>query len=388
MRSLSVISSGTATKSFFSFFIIFLLSLPAIAQAEGFETRAKYSILVDDSTDTPLFEKSPDERITPSSMSKLMTLYVLFDKLKKGTVALHDNFRVSEKAWRMQGSKSFMAIDSRVPIEDLIRGIIIQSGNDACIVVAEGIAGSEESFAGEMNAMAAKLALKGSHFNNSTGWPDPEHYMTVHDLAILAHRLIHDFPEYYSYFSEKDYTYNNIHQYNRNLLLTRNIGVDGLKTGHTDDGGFGMVASASRDGRRLIAVVNGLANEKERADESEKLLEYGFREFATVNFFKAGETVETAEVWYGRDKSVLLVAQNDIAITINKASKNNLAAEVLYDSPVAAPIHKGDHIADLVIKREGMGNVIIPLIAANDVEKLSFFGRIMRGIMYRLPGKK
>lgn len=365
---------------------ILLFSLQA--RAEGFETRAKYAILIDDNTDTALFEQLSDDRMTPSSMSKLMTLYVLFNKLKKGGVSLHDHFHVSEKAWRMQGSKSFMAIDSEVPVEDLIRGIIIQSGNDACIVVAEGIAGTEEAFAGEMNAMAARLGMKGSHFVNSTGWPDPEHYMTVHDLAILAHHLIHDFPEYYSYFSEKDFTYNNIHQSNRNLLLTRNIGVDGLKTGHTDDGGFGMVASANRDGRRLIAVVNGLANEKERADEAEKLLEYGFREFNTVNLFKAGEPVENAEVWYGKDKSVSLVAANDIAITINKLATNNLAAEVRYDGPVAAPIHKGDHIADLVIKREGMKDIVIPLTAANDVEKISFFGRIARGIMYRLPGGK
>jgi D-alanyl-D-alanine carboxypeptidase (penicillin-binding protein 5/6) len=171
-------------------------------------------------------------------------------------------------------------------------------------------------------------------------------------------------------------------------LLARNIGVDGLKTGHTDDGGFGIVASANRDGRRLIAVVNGLANEKERADEAEKLLEYGFREFDTVNFFKSGETVETAEIWYGKDKSVPLVAGKDISITINKLAKNNLTAEVRYEGPVAAPVHKGDHIADLAIKRPGVEDVVIPLVAGNDVEKLGFFGRIARGISYRFSGGK
>jgi len=378
MRSLSVIKYSAVILT------ILLTGFSASAQVQGLETRAKYAILVDDNTNTVLFEKSPDERMTPSSMSKLMTLYVLFDKLKKGAFSIHDSFRVSEKAWRTQGSKTFVALDSHVSIEDLIRGIIIQSGNDACIVVAEGISGSEEVFAHEMNAAAEKLGMKGSHFANSNGLPDPEHYMTVRDLAILAHALIHDFPEYYPYFSEKEYTFNGIHQYNRNLLLARNIGVDGLKTGHTDEGGYGIVASAAREGRRMISVVNGLESEKERADEAEKLLEYGFREFETINFFKAGEVVENAEVWYGREKTVPLVGGNDIALTINKYLKKNISVEVVYSGPIPAPIKKGDHIADLVIKRQGVENIVVPLFAGNDVEKLSFFGRIIRSISYRL----
>ncbi|MBN9543690.1 MAG: D-alanyl-D-alanine carboxypeptidase, partial [Alphaproteobacteria bacterium] len=228
--------------------------------AFALETKAPHAILVDYDTDTVIFEKEADVPTVPSSMSKLMTVYVIFDKLKKGELKLNERFLVSENAWRKQGSKMFLHVGSSVTLEDLIKGIIIQSGNDACITAAEGIAGTEEEFVNILNEKAKELGLTNSHFVNSTGWPDDNHKMSMRDLSILSKHLINDFPEYYSYFAEREFVYNNIKQQNRNLSLNRFNGVDGLKTGHTDAGGYGIAMSAQQKNRRLIVVVNGLSS--------------------------------------------------------------------------------------------------------------------------------
>lgn len=375
------------TSSFFAFLAAMLLiSTPARA----LETAAQYALLVDYDTGSVLFEKNAGESMHPSSMSKLMTAYVLFDRLKSGRVKLDDAFKVSEKAWRTQGSKMFVHVGDTVKVEDLIRGIVIQSGNDACVTVAEGISGSEEAFAGEMNRTAQKIGLTGSHFVNATGWPDEKHQMTPRDLATLASRIIADFPEYYHYYSETSFTYSNITQGNRNRLLGNDIGVDGLKTGHTDVAGYGITLSAKdpKSGRRQILVINGLPTEQARVDEGDRLLRYGFREFVNRTLARAGEKVEEAEVWFGREKTVPLVAEKDVMVTLPANAQSALRFTVRYNGPLTAPVEKGAHVADLVVvASEGtMPPMTIPLVAGEGVEKLSGIGKALANLKYLITG--
>ena len=249
--------------------------------ARAYETSAGQAILVDANTGTVLFEKNADEITFPSSMTKLMTIYLVFAHLADGSLHLDDELPVSEKAWRMQGSKMFVEVGTSVRVEDLLRGVVVQSGNDATVVLAEGLAGSEEAFAVEMTEMAQELGMTNSVFRNASGWPDPDHVSSARDLAILAQRTIEDFPQYYHYYAEEVFVWHDIEQHNRNPLLYNTPGADGLKTGHTEAAGYGLTASAERDGRRLILVVNGLASTQERASEGQRLIEYGFREFET-----------------------------------------------------------------------------------------------------------
>ena len=253
---------------------------------QAIETPAAQGILYDYETKSVIFEKNADELMSPSSMSKIMTIYYLFKKIKDGEISLDDEFEVSEKAWKKGGSKMFVNLKSKVRVEDLIRGIIVQSGNDACIVVAEGISGSEDVFSEELNELASEIGLENSNFTNSTGWPDKKHLTTVNDLLKLTIRTIEDFPNLYSYYSEKEFTYNNIKQLNRNPLLFKTIGSDGLKTGHTSLGGYGLVATVKNKDRRLILVLNGLKSSAQRSKESERLMKIGFRQYTNI---KVGE---------------------------------------------------------------------------------------------------
>lgn len=358
------------TKPFLTF-LFSLLWLPLTANA--FETKAEYAFLVDDETGAVLFEKNPDEPMYPSSMTKLMTIYMVFERLKNGTLSMEDTLPVSKKAWQKGGSKMFVEVGNRVSIADLLRGIIVQSGNDACIVVAEGLQGSVEAFANAMNEKAAELGMTGSHFKNASGWPEEGHVMTARDLAILSSKLINNFPEYYPIFAEKKFTYNGITQSNRNLLLWRNsIGVDGLKTGHTEAAGYGLTASAVKNGRRLIVVVNGLDSERERADEADKLLSYGFLNFRNQKVATAGEKIDVAKVWFGEQRKVPLVLQSDLIMTLPN-DKENITAKVVYNEPIPAPIKEGEKVASLVIEIPGMQNQQIPLVAGEAVPKLSGF---------------
>ena len=262
-------------KKFLLSFLLCLI-LPFAAEAEGVsqpETLAKEAVIIDFETGAVLYDKNADIKTPTSSMSKVMTAMVVFDAIRSGKLSLEQTLPVSEKAWRSEGSKMFVALNSQVKVEDLIRGMIIQSGNDACVVLAEGVAGSEENFTELLNAKAKEIGMSGSHFMNSSGWPDPEHYSTVRDLAAMAKYLITNYPDEYKYYSEKEFTYNNIKQGNRNPLLYKNMGADGVKTGHTDDGGYGLIGSAVREGRRVIMVLNGTASMQERADEASKLVE-------------------------------------------------------------------------------------------------------------------
>ncbi|NQV47853.1 MAG: D-alanyl-D-alanine carboxypeptidase [Rhodospirillaceae bacterium] len=371
--------------------LISALLLMVTFSAGAVETIAKSAVLMDAETGTLLIDKNATEPMAPASMSKLMTVYMVFDRLRDGRLSLDDTFLVSENAWRTGGVKSgsstmFLEPGKRVSVEDLLRGIIIQSGNDACIVVAEGLSGSEENFAAEMTERGRQIGLKNSTFKNATGWPNPEHRMSPMDLAVLAKRTIKDFPDYYRYFAETSFAYNGISQSNRNPLLYKNMGVDGLKTGHTEESGYGLTSSAVRGDRRLILVVNGLASKKERSAEPQRLLDWGFREYDNYALLKSGEVFEEAQVWLGSQPTVQLIVEADLTLTLPKKSRRDMKVTVNYQGPLPAPIKKGQQMATLNINVPGMDPVQVPLVAAADVEQLGLFGRLGAAFRHILWG--
>ncbi len=362
----------------------FLISLGLFVNiANAFETEAQQAILLDLETGTILYEKNADEKMSPSSMSKLMSTYVAFQAIKDGKIKGDTEFAISKKAWQTGGSKTFLEVDNKVKVEDLLRGMIVQSGNDATIAIAEGISGDEETFAETMNNYAKKLGLKNSTFKNSTGLPDPEHLMTARDLAQLAKAIITDFPEYYPYFAEKEYTYNEITQPNRNSLLGE-MGVDGMKTGYTEAGGYGLVSSAQQKGRRLITVVNGLGNDKERIEESRKLLNYGFSNFEVLKLFAADKELGKAKIWYGTESYIPLKTNQEVKILKKGKSADNVSISIKYNEPLLAPIKKGDKIAQLVVSLSENNKQYIDILAQEDIEKASWFRRIFQNAKIKI----
>ena len=349
---------------------------PASTPLGPVDTTARLALIIDADTGAVLLEKNADERMPPSSMSKLMTMYVVFDLLKQGRLTMDQELPVSERAWRMGGSKMFVQIGNQVKVSDLIRGVIIQSGNDACIVLAEGISGSETQFAETLNEYGRKLGLNASSFRNATGWPDPEHRMTCRDLAILARHLVNDFPEYFRIYSERSFVWNNITQENRNPLLGRVAGADGLKTGHTDEAGYGLTGTAKRGDRRLILVVNGLPSMAARREETERLMEWGFREFENVSLFRASETIEEAPVYLGDRLKVPLVGARDVVMTLPRQWRRNLQVKLRYDSPIPAPVTKGQELGKLEVSGAGVPPMSVPLLAGVDVARLGLIPRI------------
>lgn len=352
--------------------------------AAPIETIAKQAVVADVETGTVLLNKAAHEPMFPASMTKMMTAHILFEHLKTGKLKLDDTLPVSEEAWRKGGSKMFVRVNERVAVEDLLRGIVIQSGNDACIVVAEGISGSEAQFANLMNRTARELGMTNSHFKNSTGWPDDEHVASPYDLYLLAQDTIVNYPEYYPYYAEKEYIYNGITQPNRNLLLYRNVGVDGLKTGHTEAAGYGITVSGVNpdDGRRIIVVVNGLSSEKERADEAERLLVYAYRNFENKTLWQAGEPVTEAGVWFGEKAKVSLVAGKDIRMTIPQNDRDSIRITVHYTGPIPAPVQEGVEVGKLTVEIPGQAAKEIPLMTGEAVERLSAFSRIVPALQY------
>ena len=353
------------------------------------DVAARQVIVVEAATGNVLYAKDADTQMPTSSMSKMMTMYVVFDAIKNGKLKLDDKLPVSEHAWKQEGSRMFLNVGEQAKVEDLIRGVIVQSGNDAAVTLAEGLgSGSESAFADIMNAKAKELGMNNSHFVNATGLPDPQHYSTARDLATLALALQRDFPEDYHYFSELNFTYNNISQGNRNPLLYRNMNVDGLKTGHTDIGGFGLTASALRDGRRLIIVLNGMDDMQARADESAKVLDYGYREYGLYPVAKAGDVMAAPSVWLGRNKNVKITATQDALVSLPRAARSGLKAVVSFDQPIAAPVAKGQQIGTLTITAPGLETKIIPLVAASDVDQVGFFVRVFGKLGLLLGSKK
>ena len=349
---------------------------PADTPLGPVDTVARWAYIQDFTTGASLLEKQADEEMPPSSMTKLMTIYLVYERLKQGRMRLDDELPVTEKAWRMGGSKMFVQIGTTVKVEDLIHGVIVQSGNDACIVFAEAIAGSEEQFAELMNAKAKQLGLTHSFFKNCTGWPEPDQHMSARDIATLARRIIRDFPEYYHYDAEKSYKYNGIEQGNRNPMVQKGT-ADGLKTGHTEAGGYGLVASSIRNGRRIILVLNGMASMRERAEESERLMDWAFANFEDVTLFTAGDVVEHVPVWLGTEPSVPLVSGHDLVVTMPRNWRNNASVKLSYDSPIKAPVTKGDALGRLVLGGNGVPAMDVTLLAGADVPRMGLPGRAM-----------
>jgi D-alanyl-D-alanine carboxypeptidase (penicillin-binding protein 5/6) len=356
--------------------------------AFAFDTEAQHVFIMDYDTHAVLVDKNGEEQIPTASMSKMMTAYVVFTQLKEGKLHLEDELPVSEKAWRTQGSKMFVPINAKIKVEDLIRGMVVQSGNDACIVLAEGIAGSEDAFVRMMNDMAPQMGFDHSHFANVTGLPDPDHYMTAHDLAMLGAHLFKDFPEYYHYFSEMDFTYNNIKQGNRNPLLYKNSGADGIKTGHTDEAGFGLTASIKRGDRRIIMVATGLPSMKGRSQEAERIVDYAFREFQNFEIAKPGDTVDQADVWLGDKPQVPLVVAGGLTVSMPASARKQMKVTISYDGPVKAPIRAGQEIGTLTVTAPEMPTQSAPLIAGSAVDELGHVARVGAALSYLVWGNK
>jgi len=362
--------------------IIFLL---LTRQSFAIESIAKTALVIDLSTNEILLEKNSTEKTYPSSMTKMMTALVAFEKIKDGSLSLDQEFLISKKAWKMGGSKMFIEVDKRVSVYDLLLGVVVQSGNDASIAIAEGISGSEEIFAIEMNNLGKKIGLTGSNFTNSSGWPDDNHYTTAEDLAKIAQYTIENHYELYQMYKISDFTYNGIKQDNRNPLLYTFEGADGFKTGYTEAAGYGLVGSAERGDRRLIVVLNGLESSKSRAQESLRLMDWGFNNFQLVDFYKKNEVIQEVDTWLGKEDKVDLVALEDISVSIPKAQLSSAKVTVLVEEPIATPIKIGDQIAKLQISFADK-QVDFPLYSGEDIDQKNFFSRIFSAIYYIILG--
>lgn len=369
--------------------LFFSLSLAAFTAHSGhcqaFDTAAPYAIIVEEKTGEVLFEKNADATFEPASMAKMMTVYIAFELIHKGDLKLSDTTVVSVdtwRKWRQQGSTMFLQVGDTVSVQDLIRGIIVHSGNDAAAVLAEMLAGSESAFVGWMNEKAHEIGMTNSVFHTVNGWPSEGQQVTVRDLAKLAVLTTQNFPDLYRFYGEKSYTYGldlrgrGITQPNRNPVLYNVEGGDGLKTGHTEAAGYGVTASALRGGRRVVLVLSGLASERQRSSESQRLLEFAFRNFNTYDFFKVGEIVETAPVWLGADNTVPMTVDKNVALTLSRIDRNRLKAKIVYDSPIPAPIKKGQTIGRVIVSIPNRSDRVIPLVAAESIDKTGIFGKI------------
>jgi D-alanyl-D-alanine carboxypeptidase (penicillin-binding protein 5/6) len=349
------------------------LLLPVSASAQLYSTKAEHALLIDADTNTILFAKNHNARIPPASLAKMMTMEVVFSRLKNGGLTLADTFFVSENAWRKGGTSSggstmFAKLNSEIKLEDLIHGVIVQSGNDACIIIAEGMAGSEQAFAGLMNERAEKLGLTNSNFRNSTGLPDAEQYVTLRDLGKLARHIIHTYPDYYQYYSKTEFTWNKIKQRNRNPLLKMDIGADGVKTGYTEASGYAIVGSAIRDGKRLITVLSGMTSKRQRSEEARKILDWGFRAFEKLELYKKGEVIGEADV-YGGERDVPVVGKDAVAIYLPIGNRNKIRARISYTGPLIPPIEQGQQVALLKVWIGDTLSQETPLYAAESVNQ-------------------
>ncbi|UZD89571.1 D-alanyl-D-alanine carboxypeptidase family protein [Cognatishimia activa] len=354
-----------------------LISVPAWA----FETRAKAAFVIDQTTGTVLLTKNADDALPPASMSKLMTLYMAFEAVRDGRLSMEERLPVSQHAMSYGGSTMFLDTTDRVKVVDLIRGIIVLSGNDACAVIAETLSpdGTEEGFARQMTLRARQLGMTNSTFANSNGWPAPGHRMSMRDLALLANKLIADFPEFYPMFAETEFAFDGRaprNTQNRNPLLALGIGADGLKTGHTQEAGYGLVGSAKQAGRRVIFAISGMDSAKDRAEVSEQIVNWAFRQFSERQVLRAGKRVAQADVWMGASTKVGLVSEADVDILLPVIGQNDLEAEVVYNGPLQAPIQKGQALAELVIKPMDLPEIRVPLVAEADVAAGGFSVRM------------
>ena len=366
-----------AIATFFAF--TFNATAQAIIPAPP-QLAAKAHLLIDAHTGTVIAENNADAKIPPASLTKMMTIYIVASEIAQGRIAETDQVTISVKAWKMGGSKMFIREGAQVSVSDLMRGVVIQSGNDASVALAEHIAGSEEAFADIMNQQAALLGMTNTQFQNATGWPDENHYTSAKDLSLLARALINDHPEHYKLYSEKYFSYNGINQTNRNKLLFRDNSVDGIKTGHTDEAGYCLVSSAKRDGMRLISVVMGTSSESTRATESQKLLTYGFRYYKTHQLYSKGDVVTETRVWKGYTKTLSLGPLEDIYLTIPRGSEDNLVATVNIDQIIEAPVAQGRKLGNVTVSLDDNQLLNTPLSALQDINKGGLFKRLLDGI--------
>jgi D-alanyl-D-alanine carboxypeptidase (penicillin-binding protein 5/6) len=363
-----------------------LLFVVPEAQAQGFQTAAPTAILMDAGSHTVLFEKSADEPTVPASMTKTMTAEVVFNEMRSGRLTFDSEFTISENAWRKGGSGSggssmFAKVNTSIRLEDLLRGLIVQSGNDAAIAIAEGVAGTEDNFARMMNERAAQIGLAKTTFRNATGYGHPEQKTTVRDLAKLALHIIETYPDLYKMFGEREFTWNKIRQQNRNPLLFMDIGADGLKTGNIDESGFGLIGSAVQNNQRLIVVVNGLKTAKDRANEARKLLDWGFRAFETQQLFAEGQVVGEAQVFGGTQRSLPLVSNKPVRVLVPRGESEKVTARIIYTGPLKAPIQKGTEVARLQVSRGEMQALEMPLYANDDVQQGTLSQRALDGLL-------
>lgn len=348
--------------------------------AQAFETRATAAWVFDVTTGTVLMDKNADQPLPPASMSKLMTINMLFEALRDGRVTMETTFAVSSRAKAMGGSTMFLQETDRPSVSDLIHGMIINSGNDACVVVAEGLAGTEEAFAQQMTQRAKALGMQNSHFSNASGWPDPQHRMSMRDLGIVATRLVTEFPEYYPIFGETTFNYKDrapANSSNRNPLLALGVGADGLKTGHTTEAGYGLVGSAQQGDRRVIFVVTGLTSDKERAEEAERIVGWAFRQFTEKTLVKAGTRLAEAEVWMGSADRVGLVSPTDVRLLVPALVQESATAEVIFTGPLKAPLKAGTKVAEMIIHVPDLPDSRVPLVVETDVAVGGFLKRLM-----------
>ena len=378
-------------KKFLTLIALLCCALPITANAQdNAQSVAKYAYITDYNSGRVLMNKAGNEAMKPASMAKIMTTYLAFERIADGTLSLDDTFVVSEKAWKKGGSRMFLDPGSTVSVRDLLKGIIVQSGNDAAIVMAEGLSGSEDAFADEMNDKARELGMYNTVFRNATGWPDPDLTTTAHDLNLLATALIKNFPadkfpELYPMFKIKNFTYNDIKQGNRNPLIYKDESADGLKTGHTEESGYGLVGSALRGNQRIIMVLNGMSSKNERAQESRRLMDFMFREFKQYEFFDKDQEVDTANVWLGNKPTIKLLADQDVYKTMSRKERRDLKVSLNWEDPVPAPISKGQQIGTITLTYEDKREEY-PLVSAEDVAALGFFDRITEAVKYLIFG--
>ena len=371
----------------FLFYFIFGLSALSNAQILDITTPAKQVVIYDHEADEILFEKNSNNFMKPASMAKVMTSYIVFDKIKDKSLKMSDTFLVSEQAWKMGGSRTFLELNSNVSIRDLLLGLIVQSGNDAAVVLAEGISGDEEAFAREMNRYAKLLGMQNTYFTNSTGWPHPDLQTTAKDLAILSKKLVDDFPDLYKLFEEKIFTYNKIKQSNRNPLLYTMSGADGLKTGHTMESGYGLIGSVKRNNRRVTIIINGLNSKKQRTFESKRLFNIVFRETKLLSLFKNQNSIVKADVWLGNESEVDLIAEKPFKKIITPFEFNKTKIQVEWMNPLPAPIIKGQILGSIIISIPGKTVIKENLIATKDIGKMPSFLRIKSIVKFLLYGE-
>ena len=362
----------------------------AISKAAEIDSSAEFAFVTDFGSGKVLMEKQPDALMKPASMAKIMTVYIAFERIADGSLSLDDTFLISEKAWRKGGSKTFVEVGKEVSVRDLLYGVVVQSGNDAAIAIAEGISGTEEGFAEEMNYVARKLGMENTVFRNSTGWPHLEQHTTARDLNILATALIREFPadkypELYPMFAEKDFTYNGIKQGNRNPLVYGTQGADGLKTGHTAESGYGLVGSAHRDGQRVVMVLNGMKSMKQRSSESRRLIDLMFREFKLYRFYEKNQPVDRANVWLGTKSKIDLVLEEPLHLVLARSDRRKMKVSVNWNDPVPSPIAAGQPIGTLVLELPS-GKTAYPLLAAENVDRLGLFDRVGEALKYLIFG--